>query len=101
MHNIKFQLDSNRKGAFYIEENGERLAEMVLRVVEKYLIVDHTKVSKKLKGQNIGKQLLEKMVDYARKEGLKVIPICPFVEGQFKKHPEEYADIWKKLSSLF
>lgn len=96
MYTIKFQLDANGKGAFYIEENGERIAEMAIRLLKKDLIVDHTKVSKRLQGQSIGKKLLETMVAYARKEGLKVTPICPFVKGQFRKHPEEYADIWKK-----
>ncbi|HEU4902844.1 MAG TPA: N-acetyltransferase [Flavisolibacter sp.] len=35
------------------------------------------------------------MVDYARKNGLKVIPLCPYVHAQFKRHPADYADVWK------
>jgi hypothetical protein len=34
------------------------------------------------------------MVDYARKNKLKVIPLCPYVHAQFKRHPKEYADVW-------
>jgi predicted GNAT family acetyltransferase len=36
------------------------------------------------------------MAAYARGHHLKVIPLCPFVNAQFKRHPEEYADIWEK-----
>jgi len=36
------------------------------------------------------------MVDYARSYNLKVIALCPFVSAQFKKHPEQYADIWNQ-----
>ena len=36
------------------------------------------------------------MVDYARKHDLKVIPLCPYVHAQFKRHPDEYADVWNK-----
>jgi predicted GNAT family acetyltransferase len=38
------------------------------------------------------------MVDHARKNGLKVIALCPFVHAQFKRHPEQYEDIWNKGS---
>ncbi|HET8752851.1 MAG TPA: N-acetyltransferase, partial [Salinimicrobium sp.] len=35
---------------------------------------------------------------YARNNDLKVIPLCPYVYAQFKKHPDEFSDIWKKQS---
>ncbi|HEU5364304.1 MAG TPA: N-acetyltransferase [Hanamia sp.] len=36
------------------------------------------------------------MVDYARTNQLKVIALCPYVLSQFKRHAEEYHDVWKK-----
>lgn len=36
------------------------------------------------------------MSDYAREHELKVIPLCFYVYAQFKRHPEQYAGIWKK-----
>jgi predicted GNAT family acetyltransferase len=96
MNDIKLKLAENGKGAFVVEEGGERLAEMAIGIQGKDLIVYHTEVSEKLKGQGIGSKLLSMMIDYARKEHLKVVPLCPFVHAQFKRHPEQYADVWNK-----
>jgi predicted GNAT family acetyltransferase len=49
-----------------------------------------------LKGQGVAGQLLSAMVAYARANTLKVIALCPYVTAQFKRHPEEYGDVWKK-----
>lgn len=93
---IELKLDERKKGAFVIEEAGERLAEMEISISDGNLIVYHTEVAEKLKGQGIGGKLLAEMVGYARKNNLKVVPLCPYVHGQFKRHPHEYNDIWNK-----
>jgi len=96
MNDIELKLNENRRGAFVIEDTGERLAEMEISIAGDNLMVYHTEVSDKLKGQGVGSKLLERMVDYARANKLKVIPLCPFVHAQFKRYPEKYADIWNK-----
>ena len=52
----------------------------------------HTDVPKALEGKGIGSRLARAGLDYARAQGLKVVPLCPFVAGWLKKHPE-YADL--------
>ncbi len=96
MNEIQLKLDVNGKGAFVIEQNGERLAEMVIAIDEQNLTVYHTEVSEKLKGQGVASKLLSTMVDFARQRQLKVIALCPFVNAQFKRHPELYADVWNQ-----
>lgn len=96
MNAIELKLQPNNRGAFVIEEGGERIAEMELAIDRGNLIVFHTEVSEKLKGQGIASSLLETMVAYAREHQLKVVPLCPFVHAQFKRHPEKYEDIWNK-----
>ncbi|MDD4051424.1 MAG: N-acetyltransferase, partial [candidate division Zixibacteria bacterium] len=54
---IKHQFDGS-KGAFFVEENGQRLAEMTYtRSGTSHIIIDHTGVSSALKGQGVGKLL--------------------------------------------
>lgn len=96
MSSIELKLESNGRGAFVIEEAGERIAEMAISISGGNLTVFHTEVSDKLKGQGVAGQLLSTMVTYARDHNLKVIALCPYVNAQFKRHPEQYQDIWNQ-----
>ena len=85
------------KGIFYIEKDKAMVAEMVYTMPSaETMIIEHTEVSESLKGQNIGTKLVKTAVEYARKNKLKIIPLCPFTLSVFKRHPEEYADVWLK-----
>ena len=81
------------KGMFFAELDGNILAEMVYTqpAVNK-LIIEHTEVSDELRGQKVGNQLVAAAVDYARKQDIKIIPLCPFANAVFKKTPE-YRDV--------
>jgi len=56
------------------------------------LTIMHTEVPKELSGKGIGSALVRGLLDIARAQGLKVVPLCPFVAGYIAKHPE-YADL--------
>ena len=94
MTDIQLKLEPNGKGAFIIEEGSERVAEMGIGITGANLTVYHTQVADKLKGQGVAPKLLSTMVQYARDNNLKVIPLCPYVFAQFKRRPEEYKDVW-------
>jgi predicted GNAT family acetyltransferase len=94
MNEIEFAIDAEGHGAFFIKSGNARIAEMVFKRERDVLIVYHTEVIDALEGQGIGKQLLETMVNYARENQLKVYPLCPYTYAQFKRHPDQYHDIW-------
>jgi predicted GNAT family acetyltransferase len=48
----------------------------------------HTFVPAALRGAGIASQLTECALRYARDNGLKVIPTCPFVARYVARHPE-------------
>lgn len=96
MDDIQLKLNDTGRGAFVIEKEGERLAEMEVGIQNGNLTVYHTEVTEILKGQGIASKLLATMVAYARENKLKVIALCPYVLAQFRRHPEQYADIWNK-----
>lgn len=88
------QIEHGSKGAFVIEQGNERLAELTYsKAGDKLIIIDHTDVSDKLRGQGAGKQLVMKAVEYARASNIKIIPLCPFARSVFDKTPE-IADVW-------
>lgn len=49
------------------------------------IIIDHTDVRPNYKGQDLGRQLVMKVVEYAREKQIKVFPICPFTASIFQK----------------
>lgn len=81
------------KGAFFVEENGKRLAEMTYSKAGKDLIIiDHTEVSDDLRGKSVGVKLVQAAVEFARSEKIKILPLCPFAKSVFDRKPE-YADV--------
>jgi predicted GNAT family acetyltransferase len=89
---IKFQ-ENESKGAFYIEENGKRVATMtVSKAGGNILIIDSTEVDDALRGKNAGKQLVEAAVKHARDNKYKIIPLCPFAKSVFEK-VKDYQDV--------
>ncbi len=85
--------DNGQKGAFYIELENRRVAEMTyVWAGNNRFIIDHTEVSDLLKGKGAGKQLLEAAIAFAREKGFKITPLCPFAKAIFDKTPA-YADV--------
>lgn len=76
------------RGAFYVERDGSRIAEMTYsRTTPKLIIIDHTDVSPTLKGQGVGRKLLDALVAWARATSTNVAATCPFALAQFQKDP--------------
>ena len=81
------------KGLFFVQADGNILAEMVYTMPSpEKMIIEHTEVNDELRGQNVGYQLVQTAVEYARTHHIKIIPLCPFAHSVFKKKPE-WADV--------
>ena len=96
MEDVQLKLNEQGQGGFFAAIDGEQLGEMIISISGKELTVYHTEVDPKAEGKGLAKKMLTTMVEYVRKNGMKVKPLCPFVLAQFKRHPNEYADIWIK-----
>ena len=87
------QQEYNHKGSFFVEENGKLQAELTYTLsYPAILIIVHTEVSISLKGKNVGKQLVAAGVDFARKNQIKILPLCSFARSVFDR-VKEYADV--------
>lgn len=96
-HTIEFRIDKNNRGSFFINKNDNQIAELDFEVKDNVLNAYHTGVRKELEGQGIAGKLFDEMVTYARKNNYKVIPSCSYILVKFRRHPDEYADIWKRM----
>lgn len=80
--------ETDHRGAFFILQDGKRVAEMTYsRVNAALIIIDHTEVDPSLGGQGVGRRLLDAAVAWARETQTKILTTCPFAGAQFAKDP--------------
>jgi uncharacterized protein len=85
--------EHGRKGAFYIERDGDWVAEMTYeREGQRKIVIDHTEVDESLQGDGIGESLVEEAVKWARENNLLIKPTCPFVK-KILESSEDYEDV--------
>lgn len=86
-HTIEHQ-ETGSRGAFHIQRNGQRMAEMTYsRTHPALAVIDRTYVDPSLRGHGVARQLQDAMVAWARETGTKVIPVCSYVKAQFDRDP--------------
>jgi uncharacterized protein len=49
---------------------------------------DHTEAPESMRGTGVAFALVEHMIGDARAGGFKIIPVCPYVRAQYRKHRE-------------
>ncbi|WP_419870427.1 GNAT family N-acetyltransferase [Chryseobacterium sp. CT-SW4] len=82
-----------RKGEVQLFSEDKKAGKMDISVMGNKLTVYHTEVNPEYEGKGFARILLEKLISYARENELKIVPLCPYVHAQFKRHPEEYNDV--------
>jgi predicted GNAT family acetyltransferase len=79
IHNFELVVDGYRSFIDY-KQKGDKL----------YLI--HTEVAAELKGKGVAEALVEKALSYMETNGLKLVPLCVYIQQFLKRHPE-----WNRL----
>lgn len=92
MSEAAFQVENNpAAGRFEAVVDGQ-LAQAQYRRVGERILFTHTEVPEQLEGRGIAGQLARAGLDFARAEGLTVVPLCPFIASYIERHPE-YQDL--------
>ena len=85
MIDIQIEQSATKGRAFY-ENGNQNLAEMTFsKAGDNLIIIDHTEVDDSLRGQGVGRQLLDKVIEMARNNQQKILPLCPFAKSVFNK----------------
>ncbi|RYY30817.1 MAG: N-acetyltransferase [Chitinophagaceae bacterium] len=88
--------DDGSKGFALARDNDTRAGMMTYSIAgPSLIIIDHTEVEPLYNGKSLGKQMLYKIVEMARKNNLKIIPLCPFAASIFKR-AEDIRDVLKQ-----
>ncbi len=81
-----------RRGAFFIERDGRRIAALTYSLDDGAAIVDHTWVDPALRGGNLARRLVDALVQWARAGRIRLVPTCSYVRVVIARTPE-YADV--------
>lgn len=87
----KIQLQQTETKGRYVYQDGPGSpeAEMTFsKAGPELIIIDHTDVPDAYRGQGVGLALVTRAVEDARAQGVKIFPLCPYANAQFRKHPE-------------
>jgi len=79
--------DNQAESRFELWADG-RLAELLYRRNGNRFILLHTEVPEELEGGGLGGALVRAAVDHAKREGMTVVPLCPFARGWLERHPD-------------
>ncbi len=52
------------------------------------IFLTHTEVARKLEGKGVASKMVKEALQYIQEHDLKLAPLCPYVAGYLKKHPE-------------
>ena len=84
----EFQItrEEGGKGGRYVARLDGAEAEMTWTAAESMDIIDHTFVPPALRGRSVGKALVARAVEDARRSGRKILPLCSFAAAQFRRN---------------
>lgn len=80
------------KDGFEYRQDGDSKANIIWSQEGDTMVMNGTYVSEELRGQGVGKKLLDEAADYARENGYKMKAVCPYVADSFEKS-SDYNDI--------
>ena len=79
--------DNQAESRFEIRTGGH-LAELTYHRHRDRLALIHTEVPEELERHGIGGRLVTAAVDRAAREGLTIVPYCPFARSWLERHPD-------------
>ncbi|WP_420578128.1 GNAT family N-acetyltransferase [Ekhidna sp.] len=79
--------ESETKGSYFVEVEGKKVGEMTYSIAgTDRIIIDHTEVDDSMRGAGLGKKMVVRAVEDARKKGISIVPLCPFARSVFDKN---------------
>ena len=93
MENKIQQKEKDGNGMFYIEKDGDIVAELTYKQLDNgILTIDHTETNPEMEGEGLASRLVKHTVEYAREKNIKIDPLCAYAAKQFERH-EEYREV--------
>ena len=89
------QRKGTTEGVFLAIEDNETVGEMTyIWSGDNHFIINHTEVTEQYQGKGVGKEMVEKAVEFARENNCTISPLCSYARHIFDRNPE-YSDVRK------
>ena len=85
--------DDPGAGRYELRIDGEVAAFEDYTLGDGVISFDHTEAMEGFEGTGAARQLAERVLDEARRRGLDVLPVCPYIASFIARHPEAYLDL--------
>jgi predicted GNAT family acetyltransferase len=86
------KVENNEAAGQFEIRTPEGVAFLRYQMQDGKIVLVHTQVPKELEGRGIAGRLATAALTYTRDNGLKAVPLCPYVRGWLPRHPE-FADV--------
>lgn len=80
------EVTDNQAGSRLEFQADGHLAELLYRRHGNRLVLIHTGVPAELEGRGIGGMLVKAAVGRAARDGMTIVPLCPFARGWLQRH---------------
>lgn len=89
---INIEHHSN-EGIFIAREEGKEIGNLEYEREGRVMTITHTRSF--ALGRGLGRRLVAAAIDYAREQGMKIVPLCSFAKALMEKI-DEYRDLMVK-----
>lgn len=85
-------IDVPERQRFEAVVDGEVVGFAAYQRTPELIVFTHTEIDPSQEGQGVGGALVRGALDQVRGDGLRVLPVCPFVQAWMVRHPD-YNDL--------
>lgn len=84
--------DNEASSRFEFRADGQ-VAELQYRLNGKRLVLVHTEVPAELEGRGVGGRLVAAAIARAARDGMTLVPLCPFARGWLERHADKASGV--------
>ena len=82
--------DNPDESRYEVRADGQVAGFALYRLQDGGITFFHTEVDPAREGEGLGSRLARGALDDVRGRGFDVVPLCPFIAGYIRRHPDEY-----------
>ena len=84
----KVEVIHNKEKKQFEMQIGDQIAMVKYILGSSEIIFTHTEVPEEFEGHGVASKIAKVAVEYAKAQGLRIRPLCPYISAYIKRHPE-------------